>query len=86
MLLDEYSYARVSAIFQVVLYHFILAKLATSSIRVNTAMRDSFIQRAKSIGNIHDRVTQENVTISHITPTNMAIKYLIHIKLFYGII
>ena len=71
MLLDEYSYVRVSAVFQVVLHHFILAKLATSSIRVKTAMRDSFIQRAKSIRNIHYRVTQVNDTIGHMTPTNM---------------
>ena len=36
MLSDEYPFARVSVIFQVFSYHFVLAESATSSIRVNT--------------------------------------------------
>ena len=36
---DEYPYARVSVIFQVFLYNFVLAKLATSSIRVKGCLR-----------------------------------------------
>ena len=36
VLSDEYPYARVSVIFQGFLHHFVLAKLASSSIRVNT--------------------------------------------------
>ena len=35
VLSDEYPFARVSVIFQVFLHHFVLDKLATSSIRVN---------------------------------------------------
>ena len=35
VLSDEYPCTRVSVIFQVFLHHFVLAKLATSSIRVN---------------------------------------------------
>ena len=36
MLSDEYPFARDSVIFHVFLHHFVLAKLATSSIRVKT--------------------------------------------------
>ena len=36
VLSDEYPYARVPVIFQGFLHHFVLAKLATSSIRVNS--------------------------------------------------
>ena len=38
VLSDEYPFARVSVIFQFFLHHFVLAKLATSSIRVNAFM------------------------------------------------
>ena len=38
VLSDEYPCARISIIFQCFLHHFVLAKLATSSIRVNPCM------------------------------------------------
>ena len=38
VLSDEYPFARVSFFFHVFFHHFILAKLATSSIRVNCAL------------------------------------------------
>ena len=39
---NEYPCARVSIIFQGFLYHFVLAKLATTSIRVKKKMKTSY--------------------------------------------
>ena len=46
VLLDEYPCARVSVIFQGFLHHFVLAKLATSSIRVKAAATLGGINKA----------------------------------------
>ena len=43
VLSDEYPYARVSVISQLFLHHFVLAKLATSSIGVKNAKNDKIL-------------------------------------------